>query len=292
MCPTLGQSDAAKGTKCRRQNTPASADRTVMPETGARPEAAGLVAGVDGCRGGWLAVVVPVSGLGGRPSDIVARPGEARVRLVKDFAAILETDEVMAMIAIDIPIGLPELVTTGGRRCDVEARAVLGERQSSVFAIPSRAAVMCEDYGEACRVALSTSNPPRKVSKQAFNLFPKIREVDSLMTPERVETVVECHPEVAFWALNGMRALDAPKKVRARPNADGLDERRRLLTSAGYDAAFIAGHPFKACNAGLDDLLDACAVAWTAVRLLRGEAVRFPGELETDGRGLPMRICG
>lgn len=254
--------------------------------------AAGFVAGVDGCPGGWLAVFVPYSSSGAQMERIDARPDEARAVLVSRFSDIIDSDYAPAMIAVDIPIGLPERVTTGGRGCDVAARAVLGGRQSAVFSIPSRAAVMCTDYRSACAAALATSDPPRKVSKQAFNLFAKIREVDALLTPDRAERIVECHPEVAFWAMNGCAALDTPKKVKSRPNPEGLAQRRALLIQAGFKSAFVGGQPFKARDAGPDDLLDACAVAWTAVRLLRGEAVRFPDKPECDSAGLAMQICG
>lgn len=252
----------------------------------------GYVAGVDGCPGGWLAVLVPVSGLGSPPDAIVARFDEARSSLFAHFAEIISNVDTPEMIAVDIPIGLAERTEAGGRQCDAEARAVLGQRQSAVFSIPSRAAVECTGYREACAAALATSNPPRKVSKQAFNLFPKIREVDALLTPSRAERIVECHPEVAFWALNGRRALETPKKVKSRPNPEGLDHRRRLLTAAGFPASLVTSSPCKARDVGPDDVVDACVLAWSAVRLLRGEAVRFPSQPKRDERGLPMQICG
>src|SRR5918992_2029627 len=130
------------------------------------------VAGVDGCRAGWLAVVRPV-----------ASPLGAQARLIPTFAEVLNLPEAPRIIAIDIPIGLPEVATVGGRGADIAARARLGARRSAVFVVPARAAVMETDYRAACAVAVATSDPSRKVSKQAFNLFPKMRDVDALMTP-------------------------------------------------------------------------------------------------------------
>ena len=40
----------------------------------------------------------------------------------------------------------------------------------------------------------------------------------------------------------------------------------------------------------LDDLLDAAAVAWTAVRVVRQQAVRIPSVEEVDVRGLRMEM--
>ena len=134
-----------------------------------------------------------------------------------------------------MPIGLPERVGAGGRAAENCVRPLLGARQSSVFSVPSRAAIYAADYREACRIAQATSEPPRKVSKQLFNIAPKIREVDEALraTPRAAARVFEVHPELAFWRLNGGRALTEPKKVKSRPYEPGLTLRRRLLIAAG-----------------------------------------------------------
>ncbi|MCK1975190.1 DUF429 domain-containing protein, partial [Bacillus safensis] len=81
-----------------------------------------------------------------------------------------------AIIAVDMPIGLPE---RGQRSAERAARAHLGERQSSLFSIPPRAAGYAGDYRESCSLSLERTDPPRKVSRQAFGLFPKICELDT-----------------------------------------------------------------------------------------------------------------
>lgn len=239
------------------------------------------VAGVDGCPAGWIAAMHPLDA-----------PARAELLLFENFRDILCYESHITTIAVDMPIGLPDRVGSGGRGPDREARAVLGRRQSAVFAIPSRAAVMCEDYREACTIALATSEPPRKISKQAFNLFPKIREIDAAITPALQSRVFECHPEVAFWALNGERPLDLPKKVKSRPYDPGLELRRSLLTAAGYCPATLASAQFPKSKVGPDDILDACANACSAGRIFRGEARRFPDNPENDTRGLRIEIWG
>lgn len=240
-----------------------------------------FVAGVDGCRAGWVVVLHPLGD-----------PRAAEVRQLTDFAAILALPEKPVRIAIDMPIGLPERTGQGGRDADVRARSVLGARQSSVFAVPSRAAVMCSDYRDACTNALATSEPPRKVSKQAFNIFPKIREIDALMSPALQERVFEVHPEVAFWALNGRKPLETPKKVKSRPNPEGLAQRRRLLERAGYAPEFLGARHLPLSIAGPDDVLDATVNAWTAARLANGTAIRFPDKPSKDAKGLRIEIWG
>ncbi len=211
--------------------------------------------------------------------------------VLRTFAEVLALP--VAMIAVDIPIGLPDRIGPGGREADVAARTVLGDRRSAVFAVPSRAAVMEPDYRRACDIAFQTSEPQRKISKQAFNLFPKIREVDAAMTPDVQQRIREVHPEVAFAALNGWRPLAWAKKVKSQPNAPGLDLRRSLLTGAGYNPTFLQPPVWlKRKQAGPDDLLDAAVNSWSAVRLFKGSARCFPERPVTDVKGLRCEIWG
>ena len=240
---------------------------------------ADFVAGVDGCRGGWLVV-----------RQRLEDPASARAFIAPTFRDVLAIDPVPIVIAVDMPIGLPERTGAGGRAADAAVRALLGRRQSSVFAVPARSAVMQQEYGAACRAALAASDPPRKVAKQTYHLFPKIREVDRLMTPGLQARVVECHPETSFWALNTRRPLDLPKKVKSRPYAPGIEERRSLLEAAGYSAGLFATPPWRAGTAGDDDLVDATVAAWTAARVACGTARRFPEDPPIDGHGLRMEI--
>ena len=238
-----------------------------------------FVAGVDGCRAGWLCVLADANT--GKP---------ARAFLAPEFAKIAAMAELV-QIAVDIPIGIPDIALRGGRGCDTALRARLGGRQSSVFTVPARGALQETDYRRACEAALEASDPPRMVSKQCFHIFPKIREVDALMTPQAQSRIVECHPEGAFWAMNDCQPLTEPKKLKSRAYVPGLELRRTLLTKAGFPAGFLQQHLFRVSEAGEDDFLDACACAWTAGRVLRGEARRFPdGDPITDPKGLRMEI--
>ena len=170
------------------------------------------LAGVDGCRGGWVAAFWRADG-----TDI-------RLRVVPRFADVVTAPERPVVIAVDIPIGLPERVGHGGREAENAVRPLLGARQSSVFSVPSRAAMAATDYREAGAIAQQTSEPPRKISKQLFMIAPKIREVDEALraNAKLAARVFEVHPEVAFWRMNGGRALDQPKKVKSKPYTAGM----------------------------------------------------------------------
>jgi predicted RNase H-like nuclease len=235
------------------------------------------LAGVDGCPAGWIAAFV-------RPSG-----DEGAIAVFARFAEVLTAAHCPAIVAIDIPIGLPARVGHGGRAAENAVRPLLGQRQSSVFSVPSRAAVYAADYRAACRAALATSHPPRAVSKQLFNIAPKIREVDENLRadPALAPRIFEVHPELAFWRLNGERALTEPKKVKGRCHEPGLALRRGLLIGAGLPAAVNATPPK---GAGPDDLLDALACAAIARRIHAGQAQPFPDPPPRDEHGLPMAI--
>jgi predicted RNase H-like nuclease len=236
------------------------------------------LAGIDGCPSGWIVAFAR--------ADL----SEVRLRLTPRFIDVPTAPEAPAVIAIDIPIGLPERAGYGGRAAENAVRPLLGARQSSVFSVPSRAAIAAQDYREACRIALATSEPPRKVSKQLFMLTPKIREVDAALRADATlsQCVFEVHPEVAFWRLNGEAALSEPKKVKGRPHEPGLALRRCLLIKAGLPAAAVDASPPK--GADPDDLIDALACAAIARRIYTGEARPFPDPPERDAFDLLMAI--
>ncbi|MEO4001133.1 DUF429 domain-containing protein [Mesorhizobium sp. CAU 1732] len=248
-----------------------------------------VCAGVDGCKAGWV---------------VVRRaPGEApEVRVVADFAALLDALPDTAIVAVDMPIGLPDRAGAGGRGPEALVRRHLGQRQSSVFSIPSRRAVHAEPgpfsgvedwyaaHRRASAVARETSDPPRGVSIQAFGIFSKIREIDALMIarPELRMRVIESHPEAAFWRLNDSEAMSLPKKVKGGVNAPGMEERRGLLSRHGLSRAFLEAAPPR--GAASDDYLDACAMLLVAERHARGETVPFPDPPLADAYGIPVAI--
>ena len=180
-------------------------------------------------------------------------------------------------VAIDMPIGLSE---DGPRGCDALARKLLGRRASSVFPPPARPMLGHATYPEANAWGKARG---RGLSKQAWNLLPRIRDLDLVLLPADQERVYEAHPELAFARLNG-GVPPPPKRLPA-----GLAARRKLLRAAGVAgiARLLRKLPR---GVAADDLLDAAVLTLTAERILRGEAVRLGGTPERDGRGLRMEI--
>jgi len=234
--------------------------------------------GIDGYRGGWVAVRA-------------AQPDWQECSIHHSSKLLDLVGGFQGVTAIDMPIGLPDMAGLGGRSCDRAVRQHLGDRQSSVFSVPARKAIYQSDYKTACRIALQYSEPPRKISKQAYYLFPKIRELDALL-PLPQGSIHEAHPEFSFVHMHDGLPLDLPKKVKGQPNPAGLAYRRKLLMDAGIPAALLAKLDELPKYIGLDDRIDAAAMAWTARRIYLGQAVMLPATAPCDARGLSMVIAG
>jgi predicted RNase H-like nuclease len=121
-------------------------------------------------------------------------------------------------------------------------------------------------------------------------IVPKIKEVDAVLRADvdSIERVYEVHPELAFWRLNGDRALAEPKKLNGVCYEPGLMLRRGLLINAGLPASVVEAAPPR--GAGVDDLLDALACAAIARRIHTGHARPFPDPPGRDAFDLPIAI--
>jgi predicted RNase H-like nuclease len=231
-----------------------------------------VVLGVDGCRAGWLAVRAESSD--GRLALTYA--------LYPRFAPILEQHPDAAAIAVDMPMGLYESGRARARPCDQVARQRLGKRACCVFLPPTRAMLCAESYAPLRALGLSV---------QAYHLIPRIRELDALLTPNLQARVWESHPELSFLAMVGA-PIPHPKRT-VEGQAARIDALRRAFGDAG-DAFANALAAFREQvapkDAGMDDFLDACALAWSAQRCLRGESEVCIGDPTHDARGLLMAI--
>jgi len=224
-----------------------------------------FVAGVDGCRAGWVAFKVEVPSLT-TSVDVVVLP---------ELLSSRPND--LLCVAIDIPIGLVD----GSRCCDKAARKLLGQpRGTSVFAAPCRAALSGTTHAAASQI--NREQTGRGLSQQAFGIIPKIRQVDAAITPGCQQWAFEVHPEVCLWALNGHCPMKHNKKTR-----EGAAERIAVLSSIFAEIERHLGN--RPPRVGADDLLDAAAAAWTALRWHRHEAecVCTP---ERDEMGLETTI--
>jgi pyridoxal kinase len=226
--------------------------------------------GVDGAPGGWAGVMVDLNGI-----------EPARVELFKSFDAVLESDA--QIIAVDMPIGFEDAPGPNGMRaCEFEARQILGPRRSSIFPTPLRDTLYVADYAEA--LATNKELGGKGISKQAFNLGTKMREIDRLMEPKLEGAVFETHPETSFTVLNR-----APAK-HSKKTPEGREERLALLQARGLDRTLFVPHRYKHKDCAADDLVDAGLCALTALRIAEGEAQCLPYDPPRDRKGLRMAI--
>src|SRR6185503_14404851 len=173
------------------------------------------IAGVDGCRAGWIAMV---------------KDGESiEPRLCVTDEELHALFRECAVAAVDIPIGLAE---RGPRSCDHHARRFLGRRASSVFPAPLRPLLALSEYGEANRVSRNLQK--RGISKQGWAIVRKVDQIDRLLQRhhELRGRVYEVHPEVSFAVWNGGPPIEASKHTK-----EGLAARRTLVTAHFGDEA-------------------------------------------------------
>lgn len=225
------------------------------------------VAGVDGCRGGWLCVD--------------ERDGELTGHIFSTFKELLDALPAASIVAVDIPIGLSD---AGERPVDPIARKLLrAPRSSSVFPVPIGAVVQETDYRTACQKHWAVDG--RALSKQAFAILPKIREVDSLLGagPGLQARVREIHPEVCFAVWNKGRAMKHRKSESL-----GRAERERLIDAAWPGQRERILGELRG-DFELDDVNDAFAALWTARRIFSGTA-KVLGPQTVDRHGLRMEM--
>jgi len=129
-----------------------------------------------------------------------------------------------------------------------------------------------KSFEEAKEIEQQNSKPPKKLTKQVFNLLCKIRQLDAIAASYS-GIIFECHPEVSFWAMNNKAEMSSPKR---KPH--GFDERCKILVQNKYEHSFLTTRVGSYEEHSRDDLTDACAAAWTAERIFRRTALRFPAK--------------
>lgn len=204
--------------------------------------------------------------------------------VVPRLEAVLGHAPPEAAVFVDIPIGLP--AGSEERQADRSARRLLGwPRRASVFRPPCRGALEAADYPAA--LACQRAATGKGLSRQAFNIAPKIREVDRLLRarPLLARRVLESHPELCLLGLAG-RPMQHAKRTRA-----GREERLAVLSAVFPAARHFVGQvqpELRRAGAAPDDLVDALTLAVCAAH--RAACVPVPDPPERDACGLPMAI--
>lgn len=172
--------------------------------------------GIDGCRTGWVAVML--------------FDDKYEIEVYKRLDELLKRHADADCILIDMPVGLPETVEESERRPEREARRMLRKRSSTVFNVPCRQALLEREYKYAN--AVNREILGKGLSKQSFYIGEKIREADQFLesNPNFKNRIMESHPELLFAALSNEGApLQLSKKTdegaKARLNILGNHDR-------------------------------------------------------------------
>jgi predicted RNase H-like nuclease len=226
---------------------------------------------------------------------VLTECGQSSIRKIANLSDLIDSIPQFDIIAVDVPIGLLDCYQVGGRECDRLARRRLGQaRGRSVFPAPVRCVLealnmsplpVADKHQEACRLSRASAPHAKGISRQTFNILPKIREADDLLQacPELRPVVREIHPELCLYDLAG-RPMTHRKASQA-----GKDERRAALGPAFSDLDLIERNG-GAVGLDVEDILDAAAACWSAGRLAAGLGRSLPEIVPHDSTGLPMAI--
>jgi 8-oxo-dGTP diphosphatase len=230
------------------------------------------IAGVDGCRAGWLMIKFA--------ND------EYTFDVYPDFQKLIRFNPDLDRIFIDIPIGLSTKKIK--RTIDSTLRRVLKKRGSTVFNAPSRPAVY-EINDEKAR-ALNIQIEGKSLSIQSLNIRNKIKEVDEFLIHSATfrSKIYESHPEFCFSVLNGDILLSK------KSTKEGIKARLEIIKSKNpvlhrlYNQIL---HQTKRNEVKKDDIVDAiCLCICNQIALMKGIKL-LKDENTEDIEHIPIRIA-
>lgn len=227
-----------------------------------------LLAGVVPTRVGWVLASAKLLGIQLHPQE---------PELFGELSDILDYRPAFRIIALGIPIGLPDTNEFHGRRCDQEARQLLGwPRAGAILSPPVRKALAATTYEEAA--ALSGG-----LSAVTWGLMHRIAEADREVESYRQRTIWEVHPELSLYQLNDDKPMKNPKRTVV-----GQEERARLIKGriAGMERVIDAEIP----KVRRWQLIDAAACLSTTRRIAARAMTRIPENPEWDEKGMRMEI--
>ncbi len=230
-----------------------------------------MLAGVDGCRAGWIAVFID--------------SGRFTYGLYPHFKDLLHDNPRLERILIDIPLGL----SSPGYPRTVEAllRKELPGRGSTVFNVPCRAAVYEADKAKARAHHIRVEG--KSLSEQSLNICGKIRDLDALLPLEKGPVLLESHPEAGFKSLNEDKVVLTKKNT-----PEGLAERVALLQAVNPQTQKVFTRmcgTFKKKDVKSDDILDALCLC-VINTLSEEKGLRFLEDQNSrDEKGIPIRVA-
>ncbi|WP_338739415.1 DUF429 domain-containing protein [Haloplanus salilacus] len=198
--------------------------------------------GVDACSGGWFATILSDDGVS--------------TSLYNDFGNLVEDNGDALQVLVDIPIGLP---TEERRKCDEQAKELLGCRGITAFYPPCKNALDSDDYKTASTAHEEAMD--HGLSRQAYNIGDAIQDVAAVVGNEYDGVIRESHPELCFYALNGQPI--AYSKSSERGQAMRTQLLRNVLNGMGA-VRKDAREKHHVKDVSDDDILDSMVLAVAA----------------------------
>jgi len=227
------------------------------------------IAGVTPCPGGWL--VLPA-----RLAGVTTVAEEAFV--VRKLMDVLDYRPKFDFGAINIPFGYPEKPQGQYRRCDQEARAIVGwPRMVNMHPVPSRPALFAKSRKEAKELE-------PWLTRNDFRHFKWMKEAATEIQPFHSRSWYSGNAALSFQHLNG----DEP--VMTSPyHSDGRQERLALIRAKlpGVDEVIERTPPE---HAGQVHMYEAAAMLWTARRASGRAISRLPMDPEWDDGGIRIEL--
>ena len=174
------------------------------------------------------------------------------------FAGLIDSLPADAIVAVDMPIGLPDFTHKGGRGPETLVRALLGAAPVQRLLDPvarrrlrlhgtvhDRSSAGMRPSSRECRRAGDIGSAARRVDPGVRHLLRRSARSMRFFCarPELRQRVIESHPEVAFWRLNGGHAMRLPKKVKGLVNPPGMAERAGCFRGLGLAGEFLGRTP-------------------------------------------------
>ena len=191
---------------------------------------------------------------------------------LETFVDVVDQKPSYSVIALNAPVGGLNQAKTGGRRCDQEARLLLGRRGAAVKSAPVQ-------VDSRAGIDLLPSN----LDAISQTLLPRYQEVANEMAPYRQRTIYEVNAELSFYQLNNEVPMQWGKH-----SEKGIEERKSILEAKmpGFSRIIET----EVTGATLSHLLDVAAILWTARRIFAKAVIRIPTDPEWDEQGVRMEI--
>ncbi len=234
------------------------------------------IIGIDACKLGWVAVCIDQS-------------QEFSISKHQTFSSIIYTYPNAEKYLVDMVIGLAD--KNHLREIEKLAREKLKpNRTSTVFTPPCREAVYEKNYDAAKKKNIAITG--KSISIQAWNIVPKIREVDKFILKNKNlrSKINEAHPELCFASLNNGKPMQFKKSTK-----EGEDERLTLLSHfyPKSKSVFEEGSKsFLKKEVKNDDIIDALGLAVTGLLgMQNGFDFLISKNKKQDIHGLEMNMC-